>query len=137
MKMIRKGILIAGLLTSAYLLGTCQVKTETVTEIKEVEKVVEVVPDGYIKLTECIPLKDIGCYFINSYDYPCFELKDVGNQLDDPDNRSYEDIMKDMDDVTEEYNNNFVDMEQVTDFKATENGLQLYLKDGTGYFWER
>ena len=137
MKMIRKGILIAGLLTSAYLLGTCQAKTETITEIKEVEKVVEVVPDGYIKLTECIPLEDVGCYFINSYNYPCFELKDVGNQLDDPDNRSYEDIMKDLDDVTEEYNNNFVDMEQVTDFKATENGLQLYLEDGTGYFLER
>ena len=40
MKMIRKGILIAGLLTSAYLLGTCQAKTETITEVKEVEKVV-------------------------------------------------------------------------------------------------
>ena len=74
---IRKGILIAGLLTSAYLLGTCQDKTETITEVKEVEKVVE------------------------------------------------------------EFCNNYVDMEQVTDFKATENGLQLYLNDGTGYFWKR
>ena len=89
MKMIRKGILIAGLLTSAYLLGTSQAKTETITEIKEVEKVVEVVPNGYIDTT------------------------------------------------TEEFCNNYVDMEQVTDFKATENGLQLYLNDGTGYFWER
>lgn len=89
MKMIRKGILIAGLLTSAYLLGTCQAKTETITEIKEVEKVVEIVPEGYIDTT------------------------------------------------TEEFCNNYVDMEQVTDFKAAENGLQLYLNDGTGYFWER
>lgn len=89
MKMIRKGILIAGLLTSAYLLGTCQAKTETITEIKEVEKVIEVVPDGYINI------------------------------------------------ASEDSCNNYVDMEQVTDFKATENGLQLYLEDGTGYFCER
>ena len=89
MKMIRKGILIAGLLTSAYLLGTCQDKTETITEVKEVEKVVEVVPDGYIDAT------------------------------------------------TEEFFNNYIDMRTVTDFKAAENGLQLYLNDGTGYFWER
>ena len=89
MKKIRKVILIAGLLTSAYLLGTCQAKTETITEIKKVEKVIEVVPEGCIDTT------------------------------------------------TEEFCNNYVDMEQVTDFKATENGLQLYLNDGTGYFWER
>ena len=89
MKMIRKGILIAGLLTSAYLLGTCQAKTETITEVKEAKKVVEVVPDGYINM------------------------------------------------ASEEFCNNYVNMEQVTDFKATENGLQLYLNDGTGYFWER
>ena len=53
----------------------------------------EIVPDGYIKLEECIPLEDISCWFINEYGYPCFELKDYGNQLDDPDNRSYQDIM--------------------------------------------
>ena len=42
-----------------------------------------------------------------------------------------------IDTTTEEFCNNYVNMEQVTDFKATENGLQLYLNDGTGYFWER
>ena len=34
------------MLVCAYLLGTTQ--SETVTEIKEIEKTVEVVPDGYI-----------------------------------------------------------------------------------------
>lgn len=34
------------MLVCAYLLGTTQ--AETVTKVKEVEKVVEVVPDGYI-----------------------------------------------------------------------------------------
>ena len=52
------------------------------------------IPKNYIPLEECIPLEDIACYFIDEYDYPCFELKDVGNQLDNPNNVSYEKIMK-------------------------------------------
>lgn len=30
-----------------------------------------------------------------------------------------------------------VDMNAVTDFEATENGLYLYFNDGTGYYWEK
>ena len=71
----------------SYFIGTTQ--TETITEIKEVEKVVEVVPDGYIDTT------------------------------------------------TEDFYNNYVDMRQVTDFTATEYGLQLYFDDDSGYYWER
>ncbi len=130
------------MLVCAYLLGTTQAKTitevQTAAEIKEIEKPVEVVPDGYIPLDECIPLEDVACYyFINGYGYPCFELKDIGNQLDNPNNRSYADIMESLDNTTDEYRNNFVDMRQVTEFEATENGLQLYFEDGSGYYWER
>ena len=32
---------------------------------------------------------------------------------------------------------NYIDMEQVTNFTATETGLQLYFEDGTGYYWEK
>lgn len=131
------------LLYGAYLLGTTQAKTITVE--KEVEKRAEVVPDGYIALEKCIPLEDVACYFIDGYDYPCFEfydypcfeLKDVGNQLDNPNNRSYADIMDSLDDVTEEFYNNYIDMRKVTDFTANDNSLQLYLEDGSGYYWER
>lgn len=122
------------LLCGAYLLGNTQ--AETITEVKEVEKVVEVIPDNYVPLDECIPLEDVACYFIDGYDYPCFELKDIGNQLDNPNNRSYADIMESLEDVTEEYKNNFVNMRQVTNFEATESGLQLYFSDGSGYYWE-
>lgn len=114
---MRKSIKIMGtigtmtiLLCGAYLLGTTQVKTITV--VKEVEKRVEIVPDGYMSLNVCIPLEDIACYFIS-------------------------DIMEGLEDETEDFRNNFVDMRQVTDFEATENGLQLYLSDGSGYYWER
>lgn len=32
---------------------------------------------------------------------------------------------------------NYLNMETVTDFKATETGLMLYTQDGSGYYWER
>ena len=76
-----------GIMVSAYWLGTTQ--AETITEVKTVEKVVEVVPSGYIDTT------------------------------------------------SDEFYNNFVDMRQVTDYTATNDGLQLYLEDGNGYYWER
>ncbi len=80
------------MLICAYLLGTTQ--AETITEVETVTEIKEVIPEGYIPLSECIPLTDIACYFIDGYDYPCFELKDVGNQLDDDNNRSYRDIVR-------------------------------------------
>lgn len=30
-----------------------------------------------------------------------------------------------------------VDMREVTDYEATGTGLMIYLKDGSGYYWER
>lgn len=32
---------------------------------------------------------------------------------------------------------NYLNMQTVTDFKATETGLMLYTSDGDGYYWER
>ncbi|NDO51830.1 hypothetical protein FMM75_21430 [Lachnospiraceae bacterium MD335] len=35
------------------------------------------------------------------------------------------------------FHDNYVDMREVVDFSVTDYGLQLYLKDGSGYYWER
>ena len=32
---------------------------------------------------------------------------------------------------------NYLNMESITDFDATETGLMLYTQDGSGYYWER
>ena len=32
---------------------------------------------------------------------------------------------------------NYLNMETVTDFDATETGLMLYTSNGDGYYWER
>ena len=75
------------LLCGAYYLGTTQAKTITVE--KEVEKCIDVIPDGYV------------------------------------------------DTASDDFNNNYVDMRQVTHSDATEIGLQLYLSDGSGSYRER
>lgn len=36
-----------------------------------------------------------------------------------------------------DFNDNYVNMRQVTDFAANDDGLQLYLADGNGYYWQR
>ena len=46
-----------------------------------------------IPLSERIPLEDIACWSMDAYGYPCFSLKDVCNQLDDPANSGYAEIM--------------------------------------------
>lgn len=72
---------------SAYLVGATEsetiVKTETVTEIKEV------IPDGYINTN------------------------------------------------SEEFQNDYINMNDVVGYEATDSGLQLYTTDGCGYYWER
>ena len=78
---------IFAMLIGAYWLGTAQAKTTTV--IKTVDKIIEIVPDGYI------------------------------------------------DTSTQEFINNYIDMNKVMDFETTENGLYLYLDNGSGYYWER
>lgn len=38
---------------------------------------------------------------------------------------------------SETFKENYIDMRMVIDFTATEDGLQLYYTDGTGYYLER
>ena len=117
----------------SYLLGTSQAKT--ITKVRTVEKAVEVVPDGYMPLNKCIPLEDIACYYVNEDGYTFIGLKDVGNQLDDKDNASYVDVLSNVNDITDEYNNHMVDMDKVMYWEAND-GLQLYYEDGSGYYYE-
>lgn len=92
MKRLIKITIIGIMLVCSYMLGTTQ------AEIKEV------IPASYISLDDCIPLADISCYFINEYDYPCFELKDVATQYNAGHTRSYADIMSQLCDETEKRN---------------------------------
>lgn len=83
----------------SYMTGTTQTKTETVT--KTVTKEVEVIPDNYISLDKCIPLDDVCGWYYDKYDYICFELGDIGKQLDNPNGKSYNDIIADLPHLTD------------------------------------
>lgn len=100
------------------------------------QEVKTVIPDGYIKLTDCVPLEDICAKFTDEYDYQCLIIGDYGKQLDNPDNMPYEEVLKDIPDETEEYRNNMVNMSEVVDYDATESGLYLYMENGDKYYWE-
>ena len=78
----------------SYIAGTTQAKTETVT--KTITKEVEVIPDNYISLDKCIPLDDVCGWYYDKYDYICCELGDIGKQLDNPNGKSYNDIIADL-----------------------------------------
>ena len=84
-------LIVCIMLICVYCFGTTQAKTEieTVTEVKTVDKIIEVVPNGYIN-TE-----------------------------------------------TDNFINNYVNMNKVVDFVVTDNSLYLILNDGNGYYWER
>lgn len=98
-KTIRTITTVGILLISAYILGTTQ---SNITKVNTSENDVVIVPDDYIKLDECIPLKDIACYYMHD-GYICFELKDISKQLDNKDNKSYVDIIKNLECRTTEY----------------------------------
>ena len=92
---------------------------------------------GYIKLENCIPLEDVACWYVDKYDYLSFSLKDITHQLDSYNNANYETICEKLTNASEEYNSETcIDMSEVTGFQTTETGLQLYLDNGTGYYWE-
>lgn len=40
-------------------------------------------------------------------------------------------------DIIDEIHDNYVDMRRVVDFEVSEDSLQLYLSDGSGYYLER
>lgn len=89
-----------------------------------------------IQLEKAIPLSDVACWYVKD-GYITVELKDVTRQLDDKANASYTDVLKDIPNETITYRNNMIDISKVTDFTATESKLQIYLEDGSGYYWER
>ena len=119
-------IITSALVMSAFLIGksTAQKQIITKTAINS------------IQLEKAIPLSDVACWYVKD-GYITVELKDVTRQLDDKANASYTDVLKDIPNETMTYRNNMIDISKITDFTATESKLQIYLEDGSGYYWER
>lgn len=80
---------------------------------------------AYITATTALTL---GAFFVGK---TCFPKTEIRTETIETIPNGY------IDTRSEEFLNNYVDMRQVTDFTASENGLQLYMSDGSGYYWER
>lgn len=120
------------LVMGAFLVGKSTApRQQIITKTKVAETEVNT-----IQLEKTIPLSDVACWYKKD-GYITIELKDVTHQLDNYANASYSDVLKDIPNETTTYRNTMVDMSKLTDFLADENGLQLYLSDGSGYYWEK
>lgn len=54
-----------------------------------------------ISISDCIPLEDIAGYYIDNDGFTHFELKDVENQLDNPSNKPYTEILSEIPELEE------------------------------------
>lgn len=57
-------------------------------------------------------------------------------QMDDLNNNAYIDVLEGLEDVTELYNDRYVDMDTITGYSGTDDGLMIYTEDGNGYYLE-
>lgn len=119
-------LITSALVMSAFLIGKSTAPKQIITKTAI----------NSIQLEKAIPLSDVACWYVKD-GYITVELKDVTRQLDNKENASYTDVLKDIPNETEAYKNNMVNMSKVTDFTATETSLQIYLEDGSGYYWEK
>ncbi len=119
-------IITSALVMSAFLIGKSTAPKQIITKTAI----------NSIQLEKAIPLSDGACWDVKD-DYITIELKDVTHQLDSYANANYTEVLKDIPNETVTYRNTMVDMSKVTDFSATENSLQLYMSNGSGYYWER
>lgn len=115
-----------------YLLGTAQ--GNKITNNQVTINASQAISSGYIS-NECLSLDELAyCYYWDGHTY--LKSGNTGGQLDDSDNGQIIDVMEHLPEQMEDLHNNLVDMEKVVGFTATEEGLQLYFDDGTGYWWE-
>lgn len=80
---------------------------------------------AYIAVTTALTL---GAFFVGK---TCFPKTEIRTETVEIVPNGY------VDTGSEEFLNNYVDMCRVVDFTASENGLQLYMSDGSGYYWEK
>ena len=86
-----------------------------------------------IPLSECIPLTDIACKYTSYTGYPCFELMDTTRQFDDINGNLYSEITSSIPDVTQEYTENVIDLNSITDVQVNQHSITITANDGNEY----
>ena len=79
---------------------------------------------GKISLDKAIPIDDIAIAYTNKVDYPVFELKDTTHQLQNKYNRSYDDIIQEINDY-------------YADVVETDDQIATITKDGSVFIQDK
>ena len=139
MKRKLKSIILSLLLiTTAFFIGKLSVihghetrvsaattETETTSENANHEEM--------ISLSECIPLTDIACKYTSYTGYMTFELMDTTRQFDDKNGNLYSEITQNIPDVTQEYTENVIDLNSITDIQVNQHSIHITANDGNEY----
>lgn len=86
-----------------------------------------------IPLSECIPLTDIACKYTSYTGYMTFELMDTTRQFDDVNGNLYSDVTRNIPDVTQEYTENVIDLNSITDVQVYQHSIHIIANDGNEY----
>lgn len=86
-----------------------------------------------IPLSECIPLTDIACKYTSYTGYMTFELMDTTRQFDDVNGNLYSDVTRNIPDVTQEYTENVIDLNSITDVQVYQHSIHITANDGNEY----
>lgn len=101
--------------------------TETETTSKNANQ------EPMIPLSECIPLTDIACKYTSYTGYTTFELMDTTRQFDDKNGNLYSDVTRNIPDVTQEYTENVIDLNSITDVQVYQHSIHIIANDGNEY----
>lgn len=86
-----------------------------------------------IPLSECIPLTDIACKYTSYTGYMTFELMDTTRQFDEVNGNLYSDVTRNIPDVTQEYTENVIDLNSITDVQVTDDQVIITANEGNIY----
>ena len=137
-EIILSSIVGLSLITTAFFIGRLSVtdghKTTVSAATTETETTSENAnQEPMIPLSECIPLADIACKYTSYTGYTTFELMDTTRQFDDVNGNLYSDVTRNIPDVTQEYTENVIDLNSITDVQVNTHSIYITVNDGNEY----
>lgn len=135
---VTRTILSSALITTAFFIGRLSVTHGHETTVSAATTETETTSENtnqepMIPLSECIPLADIACQYTSYTGYMTFELMDTTRQFDDVNGNLYSEITKDIPDVTQEYTENVIDLNSITDVQVNTHSIYITANDGNEY----
>lgn len=137
-KSITKIILSITIIATAFFIGRLSVTGGHETTASAATTETEITSENanqepMIPFSECIPLADIACKYTSYTGYMTFELMDTTRQFDDVNGNLYSDITQNIPDVTQEYTENVIDLNSITDVQVYQHNIHIVANDGNEY----